>query len=256
MSKSITLDAGDRVEHRLGRRQSIDVRDRRFLARAVINLTTPPSRTFRYWYYAFNKDQTGPTCVANSAVHQLGNSPKPHWLEPVEGSRRTDITTAIAKAAGRTVDYMKTYRSAQSGQVGVRGYLYDRAQLLDEWSDTPPEGGTSYRAMAKVLQNHGVLGEYRWLTSMTEVLKAIIDYAPVTIGLAWRSEMFAPAGSLIHWQGANVGGHQIVLDGVNLTTKRVRIQTWGLHYWMPLADLQAILADGQTDACLPMESLI
>lgn len=69
-------------------------------------------------------------------------------------------------------------------------WLYDEAQLIDEWDDTPPEGGTSVRAGCDVLrlQGHrkitanweapypvlkGGIASNSWATSWDQVRKAL-----------------------------------------------------------------------------------
>jgi len=67
-------------------------------------------------------------------------------------------------------------------------WLYHQAQLRDEWTDTPPEEGTSVRAAGNVLANVGHLRfrasepqledgiqVYRWATSMEDVVRTL-DY--------------------------------------------------------------------------------
>jgi hypothetical protein len=215
------------VPGELGRRYAPDKRDARFMLRAVMPLPSlDASPRFKYRWEQFNQDQTGDTCVANATTHFLGDGPRSHKLE--------DLDREYA-----------TYRSGQSGQTGFRGYLYDQAQLIDEWTDTPPMGGTSVRAGFKALAAMGHLGEYRWLDGVGEVASAILNVAPVVIGINWYESMMGqPSGSWLAPAGGIVGGHAVCLSGCNRTgVGKVKVQTWGIHYWMKFSDLARLLSE-------------
>jgi hypothetical protein len=213
--------------HELGRRHAPDPRDKRYMLADVLPLPAlSDCPAFKYRWEQFNEDQTGDTCVANASTHFLGDGPRSHKLADLD-----------AEHAG--------YTSPQSGQAGFRGYLYDQAQQLDEWTDTPPEGGTSVRAGFKALAQMGHIGEYRWLTGVTQVAAAILTYAPVVIGINWYESMMGqPFGSWLKPSGSIVGGHAVCLSGCNQTgVGKVKIQTWGGHYWLKFSDLARLLSE-------------
>lgn len=238
------------VSHRLGRRHAVDPRDNLFLAASQLDLERPRQATtgYKYYYNRFNADQTGPTCVANTGAHILGDSPHTwplSWLDTLPNRTLRDNAGSLVSPVG--------YKSQYSGQTGFRGLLYDQAQLVDEWSDTPPGGGTSFRAAAKVLQRWGLIESYLWLRSVDEVALAVRNHGPVALGCDWLEDMYYDVsdGQLIHATGASVGGHEVVLDGVNLGTRRFRIQTWGIHFRISFSDVGILLATG--DACVVTE---
>lgn len=87
-------------------------------------------------------------------------------------------------------------------------WLYDEAQLVDPWSDTPPEEGTTLDAGARVLKAQGhrrvqngkigpVLLEngisaYRWAQNHDEIRAALWDNLAVAIGINWYHAFWAP----------------------------------------------------------------
>lgn len=221
----------------LGRRHALDPRDAGYRLSDLIAI--PALETCRAWRYrneAFNVDQEGDTCVANAATHFFGDGPIVHRLEALDAP-------------------YDGYRSRQSGQAGCRGYLYDQAQLMDEWSDTPPAGGTSVRAGFKAAQAMGWIREYRWLTGVRQVAACILEVSPVVIGVPWyESDMSLVSGDWIKGYGEVVGGHAVCLSGCNRTgIGKVRVQTWGLHAWMSFHVLARLLGGGDGEAAVGIE---
>lgn len=87
-------------------------------------------------------------------------------------------------------------------------WLYQQAQLVDEWVETPPEEGTSLKAGFDILRakghrrvwdgapqpenvKHGIFAN-RWAINVDEVRKAIYDNAPVNFGVNWYSQFSNP----------------------------------------------------------------
>lgn len=222
--------------HRLGRRHADDPLDNAYLARALGAIPAIPAHRYRYWWSRFNYDQTGPTCTANAAFHLLGDSPR-------------SVTAASLDA--RYPAYV-----AQCGQAGWRGYAYDVAQGRDEFEDTPPAGGTSFRAMAKVMQDGGWITSYLWLRGVEEIATAVLDHGPVAVGLDLLGGMYFDVQPGGWWTatGSEVGGHEVVLDGCSAVDEKFRIQTWGVHYWIRYADLERAITLHPYDAALVTES--
>lgn len=156
-------------------------------------------------------------------------------------------------------------------------WLYREAQNIDDWDDTPPEEGTSVRAVCDVLRDKGhrrvratkvyetVLAEgieaNRWATTVDEVRTAIANENPVTFGINWYANFDRPqwdAKTRRWWIGKGDlgrlrGGHGICgfaardkYDALGL------VNNWGLDYpvvWMPYETIQRIMnEDGE--ACL------
>lgn len=211
----------------LGRLFAPDERDANYLLRSLVPLPElEASPRYKYRWETFNRDQVGDTCVANACAHFLGDGPIGHKLEALDAP------------------YLG-YRSAQSGETGFRAWIYDQAQANDEFEETPPSGGTSVRAGFVAMRTAGHIREYRWLTGVREVASAILNVSPVVIGVRWYESMMGqPYGAWLKPSGSVVGGHAICLSGCNQSgVGKVRIQTWGLRYWMTFADLAKLLAE-------------
>lgn len=140
--------------------------------------------------------------------------------------------------------------------------IYTRAQELDEWPGSS-YNGTSVRAGAKVLQEEGVLEEYLWAQTITDITNWLLTRGPVVMGTDWRRGMFTPDNTgRIHTGGESVGGHAYLLSGYNSHTKLVRIiNSWGRGWgqagraWIHEDDLQMLLANGG-EACTAVERKI
>lgn len=87
-------------------------------------------------------------------------------------------------------------------------WLYREAQLIDEWTDTPPAEGTSLRAGFDILRTrghrqlrgqvvkpedlaHGISAN-RWATTVDEVRAAIAAGIPVNFGINWYRQFSNP----------------------------------------------------------------
>lgn len=209
--------------------------------------------TYRYWAGSrVHLDQTGDSCVANALTHLVCDSPRSHRLSDVD----SDAPGWVGKWDAR-------YRSPQSGEVGFRGYLYDQAQQLDEFTDTPPSGGTSVRAGAKALQSLGAITAYHWAQSISDITKAILTTGPVVVGTEWTEDMFSPVGSnyVIKPTGPVVGGHAYKLDGINITTGYVRLKnswsaSWGQNSYAHIHrdDLDELVFGRDGEAVIAVEA--
>lgn len=244
------------ITHPLGRRQAYDPKDALHPMAAV--LTQSPEAleiTYRYWSgTATHLDQTGSTCVANAWTHFLSDSPRSHRLSDL------DAGNPAWAAALRTV--LAGYTSPQSGEHAFRGWLYDQAQQLDEFADTPPAGGTSVRAGAKVLQSLGAIKSYHWAANIDDVITAVLTEGPVIVGTNWYHDMFRPVGSdaRLHPTGGVAGGHAWKVDGYNRSTLLFRMKnSWGLGWALKgyahitQADLSRLLFDEPGEACIALE---
>ncbi len=207
-------------------------------------LPATSTRTYRYWATATTKrlDQ-GQTdsCVGHGWAHFMATAP----------------LTPSYDALYKRVPW--TWPPRTRGVEPFAGAVYDRAQLLDEFLDTPPAGGSSVRAGAKALQEIDAISDYRWLTSTTQITLALLEVGPVVVGTDWLDDMFTPSppspgsGSIIHATGPVAGGHCYLLTGVNTQTRRYRIlnswsTSWGNqgYAYIPISDFGRLLAaDGE-----------
>lgn len=148
-------------------------------------------------------------------------------------------------------------------------WLYIEAQLVDPWSDTPPEEGTSVDAAAQILwtrghrriQNgktgpvmpeHGI-ATYRWAQNHNEVRAAIYSGLAVAIGVNWYNAFSAPfmrAGE--RWidipTGNKVaGGHCVCLYRMSDRRQAFAVMnSWGASYppvWLGYSTLDRLLSE-------------
>jgi Papain family cysteine protease len=214
-------------DHGLGRRHAPDPRDANFPLRALLP-AAPSIRTYRYWSANgwWGDQGRTPQCVAYAWAHWLEDGPVPQGGTP----------PILHPAA-----------------------IYHDAQFMDEWPGEDYDG-TSVRAGAKVLKTAGYIKEYRWASTMQEIVAALLDVGPVVVGFSWYEEMFKPdEASLIHIGGALAGGHAFVLDGISMPHKLIRMKnSWGRDWgnngfaYLSIEDVDHLLhEDGE--ACLAVE---
>jgi hypothetical protein len=148
--------------------------------------------------------------------------------------------------------------------------VYKRAKLLDEFAGENYEG-TSVLAGAKVLQERGLIGGYRWCFNIEDVRDSVVSQGPVVIGIPWLDGMYEtrPSG-LVDVSGPQVGGHCIALTGYNPSArlagegwlKRFEVfrwrNSWGTAYgnngsgYITIEDLETLLKS-TGEACVPTD---
>lgn len=215
------------MSHGLGRLPSTDKRDKRFLLKTILPVTT--GRRYRAWPgYRWRLDQgQTPQCVAYAWTHFLVDSPITHRPATLP--------------------------------VGTNE-LYHRAQLVDEWEGEGYDG-TSVRAGAKVLQESKLIAEYRWAWNLTDIITCILEQGPVVVGTNWYESMFrTDANGFVMVTGDVAGGHAYKLDAVNLDARRFRLKNswskaWGrLGYALiSFTDMERLIAE-DGEACLALEA--
>lgn len=142
-------------------------------------------------------------------------------------------------------------------------HLYKEAQKVDQW---PGEdySGTSVLAGAKVLMKLGVLHEYRWAFSTSEIIGTVMTHGPVVLGINWYSGMYrAPDGKLEIF-GNKVGGHCLLVIGYNPSSEKfsgketvILQNSWGKSWGvdgiaeMTTEDLNRLINEGG-EACAPL----
>ena len=152
-------------------------------------------------------------------------------------------------------------------------WLYQQAQVVDEWDDTPPEEGTSVRAAMDVLRTVGHRWVYfnkdrppnpadgisanRWATTVDEMRVCIASDIPITIGVNWYSNFDRPVEvrtsgiALRHFIGRGDlgyvrGGHCVCVFGASDHLQAFCFtNNWGASYpqtvWMPYEVMQRLL---------------
>jgi hypothetical protein len=153
-----------------------------------------------------------------------------------------------------------THRGAKPLDNPTR--LYQLGQAIDGTPISDVDSGLTSDAAAQVMKREGYVGEYRWALTLDEVLDCLLNAGPGTLGSWWLSGMNDPnSKGVITYTGAPLGGHQYVLNGVNKTTRLVRMKnSWGRGWgrngfsYMTFDTLDAILKDGG-EFCIARELL-
>jgi hypothetical protein len=155
-------------------------------------------------------------------------------------------------------------------------WLYNEAQLVDEWAETPPEEGTSVNAACKILKAKGHcrvyrsvinpvnvdegISAYRWATTVDEMRAAIFAQRAIAIGVNWY-DAFDSMGIREYngelWIGIDSsgkpksnlgsirGGHCVGIYRMSDRRQAFRfMNSWGDFYppmWLPYAVMQRLL---------------
>jgi hypothetical protein len=153
-------------------------------------------------------------------------------------------------------------------------WLYTKAQLADEWPETPPEEGTSVRAGMDVLRlvghrrrllsgtngsgvsyvpdlQHGIL-ENRWATSVDQIRTCIANGTPAVLGCNWYADFDDPE-VVTRWLGLRRseywigkdrfwgrlrGGHAICVYGASDKREAFALcNSWGIDRYDSRGDL-------------------
>jgi hypothetical protein len=128
--------------------------------------------------------------------------------------------------------------------------IYHLAQTLDPWSGEAYEG-TSVLAGAKATKQlfPRAFDSYRWAFGLNDVILTLGYRSPVILGIPWLSNMFNPdSNGIIKATGSQAGGHCILADAVDVTTRYVRmLNSWGRGWgkngrcWISFDDLDKLL---------------
>jgi hypothetical protein len=169
-----------------------------------------------------------------------------------------------------------TNRYQHFAQTGVRvrfkyepHWLYNEAQLIDEWPETPPEEGTSVRAACEILRTkghrrvsyghindplleHGV-ETYRWAQNVDEMRAAISTGLAISIGVNWYTSFDQPQLVGKEWWlpalelGSVRGGHCVCIFRMSDKRQAFRfMNSWGPSYppsWIPYETMERLLME-------------
>lgn len=205
----------------LDRRIQFDEKSRQYPIRTLLDTTQPRSYTWRCDTY-LDQGVEG-ACVGFAFAHDTAATPKPR--------------TASNDFARR---------------------VYGLAKTLDPW-DGEDYDGTSVLAGAKALKQLGLITQYRWAFTTTETLAAASRKGPVILGVNWREGMWdTDVDGYINPVGKVVGGHAILLTGVNVKSQYVTLHnSWGPGWGvggkarLSWAALDILLED-DGEACIPV----
>lgn len=214
----------------LGRVPHWDPRNERFLIRDVLPRLAarrsaidaiPAQRVQRYWSPRWTGDQGATShCTAFSLLTFMADGPVTHrahapMMDP------DALFTAI-----RAVD-------------------------LEEGRDYGTDGGATMLAQQKAATRLGWVGEYRWGTTIEDLIDTVLNVSPVILGIEWLDGMFSPDHKgRIRATGAVAGGHAIECNGVNTKTEMIRLHnSWGTSWgnagscFIAFDDMRKLLAD-------------
>lgn len=222
-------DGSKTSDNRLDRLVSYDERSRNYPIRTLLEGKPLRSYTWRLPVY-LDQGYEG-ACVGFSWSHELASRPK-----EVQG-----ITNETARQ------------------------LYFKAQQLDVWDGgaypnaQPFYEGTSVLAGAKSAQETGKISGYRWAFSLDDAVRSVGHEGPGILGTWWYEGMMTPdEKGFIKPTGNKVGGHAIVVRGVNFSRKEVRLSnSWGKSWgkdgdcFMTFDDFEKCLMD-EGEYCIPV----
>lgn len=151
--------------------------------------------------------------------------------------------------------------------------IWSQAQLVDPGYPAPDDG-TTIHAAAKVLSDptnavlasnsRAFITSYAWSQTSFWITRFVsLRRKPVILGIDWYQDMFQPdPNGLVHLTGPIVGGHAILLYGVSVADKTVRIRNswgkdWGVDgdFFLKWDDLDTLLAAGGEACCMIEEKL-
>jgi hypothetical protein len=139
--------------------------------------------------------------------------------------------------------------------------LYREGQRIDGTPETEIDSGLTSDAAARVMRARGFIQRYEWAETVDEIARALLEVGPVPFGTWWRTGMDAPSKlGIIRYDGDYRGGHQVLLNGVDLANEYVRGKnSWGRdwarkgHFTLSFRDLEAALVEG-AEAAVAVEA--
>lgn len=212
---------------RLGRNVLHDVRSRQF---RVPRAEVIESKNWERAVPIFDQGNLG-SCTGNAAA----------------GS----AATGFAMASGLTV----MPRSLGGDKLPITEdtavAVYSRATAIDPFSGTwpPTDTGSNGVSVAKVLQEWGVIDEYRHAFGLQDLLSALQTGSAI-MGSNWYSSMFSPVNGLVSINGYVAGGHEFTAVAVDTRLQLIRFaNSWGSswgdrgYFSMTYATVERLLAE-------------
>jgi hypothetical protein len=173
-----------------------------------------------------------------------------------------EALTAPVKVVFSLVRFLMPLGLAGKPGNVIAQWIYKRAQKIDEFPGEAYEG-TSVNAGAKVMRSLGLVKEWRWCFSASEVIQALMN-GPVVLGIPWYYGMYEAPGGILKVSGDKVGGHCILAraykpagtifpDEAAVGLFNSWGPSWGVKgcAWIRVSELQKLLSD-QGEACVPI----
>ena len=141
--------------------------------------------TWRYWWQggAWLDQLSEGTCVGHAFAHRRADSPVP---------------------------------------TGEITHEWARQLYFDASGDSTYQQGTSGYAACRVLADRGLISEYHWMTSPTELRNTLLTMGSVCVGIDWYTSMFTPFSQYsnkylkVDKASGLAGGHEVLINGLNL----------------------------------------
>lgn len=226
----------------LGRRVSVDVRDRAFMMAAALPLMAVPMPPVKAWAIGGKSldQQSTSTCVGHAWRNFLRCAP----LQSERGPSAFD--------------------------------LYREAILLDPWPDNDNEkglpdydsrlsSGTSVRAGAAALVKRNRLNQYLWAFDVDTISTWIRSQGPVVVGVNWYNSLSSPdAKGLVRLptSASMIGGHAFLVRGANMRTELFMCENswgddWGSdgRFFIRFGDMARLISE-DGEACTAVEEWI
>lgn len=212
-----------------------DPRSKQYPARTLFRHATPQNMTWRTPVPPLDQGREG-ACVGFGWTHEA-------------------LTTPVV------VDLSRVSANVPRSPKVFAQHIYKSAQRIDEWEGEDYEG-TSVLAGAKMMKSLGLLPEYRWAFSVSEIALSITNIGPVVLGIPWYDSMYEAPGGVVRVGGELVGGHCLILPryrkpGVIFENEAAygMFNSWGPvwgmdgHAWIPESGLRFLMQEGE--ACVP-----
>jgi len=133
--------------------------------------------------------------------------------------------------------------------------VYWEAQKIDPWPGgsypgaSPFYEGTSVLAGVKILHKKNFFREYRWAFGIEDLILGVGYNGPAVIGVNWYHDMYFPdENGMISKSGSLLGGHAVLVRGVDLNNETVTIRnSWGQNWgdngdcYMKIHELESLL---------------
>lgn len=154
------------------------------------------------------------------------------------------------------------------GCIAYAREKYHVAQANDEYSETPPEEGSSTNGGAKAMRLDGRITGWKWHRSVDDLIDGLILHGPQPTGSDFLADMFRtePGTGKVSVTGAVEGGHDYLATGYDphyAGEECVRYRNswgpnWGLNgdFWIPVRrgrsdGLEHLWLTGRAEACNP-----
>ena len=97
--------------------------------------------------------------------------------------------------------------------------LYKLNQKFDRWPGDAYEGSSVHGACI-ALKSLGLISEYRWATTIDQVVDYVLTKGPMMVGTTYYNRMFTPdKQGFLHPEGGEAGGHAYLIIGCNRNAK-------------------------------------